>query len=242
MGRRRNYRNSLEFVESGFRSCWKNASELVAASHAIFKMGHHAPAMGLSILAIEELGKLCAISGLLSAKPDDKKSEYFKKSQRDHAVKLGKFQVLPILIRIISRVDPRCQTDEGYARAVMINVRLLEEAGDRVLSELEESSFESLDRWKQKCFYASIQGGKLLASREIVSEQLSSEVLGLAWRSISALDFVLSEGNLERYFEVARIVRRTMTEREHQALEDASQKLVRELLGLNGDRDVDLDG
>jgi len=64
--KRRN-RNSLEFVETGFRACWCNAQDLVASSKALMDGGLHAPGLSLAVLALEELAKLCAIDGLLYA-------------------------------------------------------------------------------------------------------------------------------------------------------------------------------
>jgi hypothetical protein len=61
---KRRYRNTLEFIQDGFRACWRNASDLVAASENLIDQGLHGPGLSLAVLALEELGKLCAIDGL----------------------------------------------------------------------------------------------------------------------------------------------------------------------------------
>ena len=53
---KRKYRNTLEFVESGFRACWENALDLNAASQKLHDGGFHATGLSLSVLALEELG------------------------------------------------------------------------------------------------------------------------------------------------------------------------------------------
>lgn len=196
--------------------------------------GQHAVGLGLAILTIEEIGKLCAVSCLLSAKPDDEKSTNFKKAQRDHATKLAAFQMLPMLVGIFASVDRRAREDESYARAVVISTRLLEEAGDRVRGALGANSFEPLDGWKQKSFYAYLHDGEFVSPSEVVSADFAGAVHALAWRAITALEFVLSDGNLERYFEVARCARKLMTEVDHQSLEHAARELIEQLLDAEG--------
>jgi AbiV family abortive infection protein len=86
---KRKYRNTLEFVESGFRACWENALDLNAASQKLHDGGFHATGLSLSVLALEELGKLTAIDGLLFSRQDDYKSAAFLKANRSHASKLA---------------------------------------------------------------------------------------------------------------------------------------------------------
>jgi len=104
---KRGYRNDLEFVEAGFRACWQNANDLIAGSKSLMQQGFHAPALSLAVLALEEVGKMCATDGLLFARPDDDKSKRFGKSQRDHDTKLGALSLIALFISNISRVDPR---------------------------------------------------------------------------------------------------------------------------------------
>ena len=96
--RKRRYRNNLDFVEAGLCACWRNANELVAASKNLIDRGQHAPALSLSVLALEELGKMCAIDGLVFARSNDDKAQRFDKSLRGHDVKLAALQLLPLFI------------------------------------------------------------------------------------------------------------------------------------------------
>src|SRR5438552_10179215 len=66
----RRYAKSLEFIQAGFIACLQNARDLVAASKILMDSGYHAPALSLSVLALEEIGKVIAIDGLLFTRPD----------------------------------------------------------------------------------------------------------------------------------------------------------------------------
>jgi hypothetical protein len=56
-------------------------------------------------------------------------------------------------------------------------------------------------------------------------------VYHFAWRAISTLDFVLKDGNLERYIEQARSIRDKLAERDHESFEQAAQRMAEILFG-----------
>jgi AbiV family abortive infection protein len=103
--RRRKYRNSLGYVERAFRACLLNASDLVAASKALIGEGLNAPALALSVLALEELGKLLAIDGLLFARSDDHKAMTFHKSGKSHKCEASCFEGVSLIC--LQRLDSR---------------------------------------------------------------------------------------------------------------------------------------
>lgn len=211
------------------RACCRNASELIASSKLLLDQQRHAPALALSVLAIEEVGKLCAADGLLLAKPDDFKSTAFKRSLRDHTMKLERFTMLPFLIRNIARTDTLLKTDQSYARALAISLSYLKNLGNKVLSTNGMDGFAALDASKRSAFYVSIQDGKFLVPSEAIDPEKAAVVHELAWRAVTTLEFVLSDGNIERHFDMARRVRRTLTEADHLALEGAAEELARTL-------------
>lgn len=63
-----NYRNSLDFVEAGFKACWLNTRDLVKGTKVLLDNSLHALALSTSVLALEELGKLFCVHGLLFAR------------------------------------------------------------------------------------------------------------------------------------------------------------------------------
>lgn len=221
----------MDFVESGFRACWRNAKALVSASEKLMNSGHQALALSISVLALEEMGKLFAVDGLLYARQSDAKSEGFCRSLRDHKTKLAFLEALPILFLNLTRSDPRYGHEERFMVALKISAQDLKEAGNTVMRELGENNFLELDHWKQRGFYASNvpEGTGFIAPSEAVSPALANAVNHLAWRAETTLDFILKDGNLERYLDQARRIRAALTEDQHQELERRGQEIAADI-------------
>ncbi len=224
--------NTLDFVAAGFQACWRNANDLVAASNLLIAKELHAPALSLAVLALEEIRKLCAIDGLLFARSDDSKSQVFAKSQRDHNIKLAALPALPILISNLGHIDPRRrQNEKRYAAALAISLSQLKGDGNAMFRLTGKEDFSDLNKHKQQGFYVAVDGGAFAAPRDAVNSTFSQAVYHFAWRAVSTLDFVLKDGNLERYIEKARSLRAKLSKNDHQAFEQAAQGLQDILFG-----------
>jgi AbiV family abortive infection protein len=173
---KRRYRNTPDSVEGGFRACWRNANDLVAASQSLIDQGLHAPGLSLAVLALEEIGKLRAIDGLLFARSDDHKSHRFGKSQRDHDTKLAALPLLPLLIISLSRVDSRCKNEQAYALASAITLHQLESDGNAVLQLIQKDDFAGLNKWKQQGFYVGVDQNAFVTPREAVDPKIAEAV------------------------------------------------------------------
>jgi AbiV family abortive infection protein len=228
--RERKYRNSLQSVEAGMRACWNNASELVRASGILLEHGFHAPGLSLSVLALEELGKLVATDGLLFADPQGSKAQRAAKADRSHSLKLSALPILPFMVGNLARVDPRHRKDEAYTAALVNGLKALK--ADYAAASLDGTY--DFDRWKQQGFYA--ESGSLPSKK--IDPSLAKAVHRLACTATSVLGLVLSDGNLERYIETARVIRSKMTEAEHQAFEQLGDEVARELFGPDDEHEV----
>jgi len=226
---KRNYRANLEFVESAFAACWRNAQDLVKGAKLLLDNDLHAQALSLSVLALEELGKLFCIDGLLYAHTGDDKADIFAKSLRNHAVKLDALTLFPALLGHIASVDPRYGTEPPFGQALVISIEDLQARGNAVLSLSRDQSFQTLDQWKQSGFYAQPQGNEFLAPASAVDSKLAQAVYNLAWRASSTLDFLFKQGNLERYTGNARSLRAKLTEADHQKIENAGRRVFEAL-------------
>jgi AbiV family abortive infection protein len=226
---RRNYRNNLEFIEAGFKACWHNTRDLVKGAKVLLDSSLHAPALSVSVLAIEELGKLICIDGLLFARTDDHKAEAFAKSLRSHSVKLSALEAFPLLLGHIAAVDPRYKTELPFRQTIAIGISDLKERGNCVLSLLEDGSFHGLDQWKQSGFYSQPKGRSFVSPAEAVKRDISEAVYMLAWRASSMLDFLLKRGNLERYIGSARGLRSKLSDEDHRAIENLSERVFADL-------------
>jgi AbiV family abortive infection protein len=227
--KKRQYRNTLNFVEAGFRACWRNASDLSAASKNLIDQGLHAPALSLAILALEEIGKMCAIDGLLFARSDDHKAQKFGKSQRDHGSKLAALPLLPFLIRNLSLVDPRREGDPAFVQALAIGLDHLQADEDAVLQTLREDGFAGLNRWKQQGLYVGIEKNAFVVPRAAINRKFAETVQHFTWRAVTTFDFVLGNGNLDRYIEQARSLRGKLGEDDHVSFEQVGRQIADEL-------------
>ena len=89
------------------------------------------------------------------------------------------------------------------------------------MKELQATNFASLDSWKQRGFlvHEMSQQQQFVAPHDAVQPSLAKAVHHLAWRATTTLDFILKNGNLERYIENARSVRAALSEEQHRELE-----------------------
>lgn len=222
---RRHYRNSLDFVADAFRACWTNAQELVNEAKLLFDHGHNARALSLAVLALEEIGKLFCADGLLYARPDDHKAKAFSKSLKSHTTKLSVLELLPLLLKNISSVDPRYLTEQRFIQAVVISAKDLKDRGNAVFDLLGGEGFSKLDHWKQVGFYSQPLENSFITPNKAVTKEIAAAVYMLAWRATTTLDFLLKNGNLERYIDVAREIRAKMSEAQHEAISIAGEEL-----------------
>ena len=216
---RRHYRSSLDFVESGFRACWQNAQDLVAASKTLLDTDLHALALSLAVLALEELAKLSAIDVLLFARPEDEKELLFRKALKSHSAKLAMFEAFPFFIISLSVSDSRHRKDTAFDNAVPIMIQLMRDDRDAVQAYLKKPGYTGLDTKKQMGFYVNQMDGDMVPPRKAIDAKFAKAVHQLAWRATTSVDFLLKGGNLERYIDSARKVRSQLSERDHQELE-----------------------
>jgi AbiV family abortive infection protein len=223
------YSNSLDDIEVGLRACLRNAQDLAKASEKLLAADLHAPALSTAVLALEELSKMLAIDGLLFSVGDDTKIEVFGKATRSHAVKLSILEFFPMFIANVARVDPRYKTEKGFAGALAISLEQLRDDGNMLLMALGGNGFQRLDQWKQKGFYVGHSASGFEAPGDAVPLELARKVYDLAWRATSTIDFVMKNGNLERYIESARSIRAKLTEAQHEQLKALASTMVNEM-------------
>lgn len=223
----RKYSKSLSFIEEGFAACSRNAIDLTRAAEKLSAEKYYAPCLSMSVLALEEMGKMFFIDGLLFAKSEGTKAEYFGKSLRSHNVKLAAVPMIPVLATMVARSDPRFNELEIFRRALAMGHKNWEQAGQEVLDLAGQDNFEFLDRWKQSGFYVSlVNGNKFQSPRDGVDPNLAECVRKFAQLSAANLEFALGGGNLQRYIEQAKTIRSTLSERDHHFLEENAEEMI----------------
>jgi AbiV family abortive infection protein len=222
----------LAFVESGFKACWQSSRDLTSASQKLLDSDLHAPALSLSVLALEELGNLIAIDGLLFARQSDHEADAFRNAGRSQTARPTYLEVLPVFLANVARTNRRYGTEKRFNVALVMSLHNLKAAGNAVIKELGDDNYLGLDRWKQHGFHVSViqSYGRFVTPAEAVSSSLAKAVHHLAWRATTTLDLVLT-GALEEYMERARSVRAALTDEQHSVLERLGRELIAEIVG-----------
>lgn len=231
----RAYRNSLDFVKSAIAACRDSSRDLVSSAKLLLDAGQHAQALSLSVLALEEMGKLFSVDGLLLAQPKDYKSDAFGKSLKSHSAKLNAVGMLPLFIENIATIDSRYNTEPAFKQAVGIGVSDLKSRCLALMKALSADNFQPLDKLKQEGFYTHLSGNGLVLPRTAVKPETAVAVHGLAWRLSSTIDFVLDDSSLERYMNFAARTRKGMSEADFKFVDAESDKYLRQLF-------LDIDG
>lgn len=116
---------------------------------------HHAVALSVSVLGMEEIGKMMFIDGLLFARSGDHKDENFRSGYRKHQWKLRFLDLFPMFVHSLAVVDPRYVTEDRFRLAMAISLSNLKQERARVAEGLGEGGdLTELDHWKQQGFYA----------------------------------------------------------------------------------------
>jgi AbiV family abortive infection protein len=215
-----------------------SAQDLVSAAGTLLDGGLHAPALSLSVLAIEELGKLMALDGLLYARRDDDRAKRFEQAMHKHDTKLDFLNLFPLFVDHLMRADPRYKDERAFKQAHVINIRQLQADRNAVVQHLPKKDLGGLNGWKKDGFYAAPSGHGFVPPRDAVNTAFAQAVCRFAWRATTSIDFCLKGGNLERYIANARAVRRVFTEEALQELEQRAEHEAQRLFGrqrTNGD-------
>lgn len=229
---KRNYRSDLEFLESGFRACWQNATDLLSSAQMLLDANQVGISLSVSVLTMEEIGKMMYLDGLLFARSGDYKDENFKSGFRKHQWKLRFLDLFPFFAESLAGSDPRYSTDQHFKLALAIALADLQKKRSALSPWLGPASeLTQLDTWKQRGFYANAQPEKFVAPREAVPEDFAKGVHALAWRFTSTVDFHLKDGNLERDSDRAKQLRAKLTENDHQLLENTGAALADDIFG-----------
>jgi AbiV family abortive infection protein len=192
------YSYSTDFVLDAFCKAYETAEANYRAAAALKEKGLWGPATSLAVLALEEVGKMCLIDGLLFARGGDERHRAFTKGHRMHAAKLDRLELFPLFLDYLTTIDPR-QKEEVYGQTMIAVLSDLKRRRQAV-ADLHGHPFllGALDELKQKGFYSHNVGVSCFSNQEGIPQPLAEAIVALAWRVTGALQFVLGP-NLDAY-------------------------------------------
>lgn len=234
--------NPTEFIGDVVEACWSNAVQLVESAKLVKAQGRNGLAVSLSVLALEEIGKLHIVDGLLFAKPGDERSALYEKGFRQHTVKLKVLDLFPLMLTYLCTFDQRYPSEERFRLSLAIVVDQYKRDRTALAPWLGPGrDLVDLDGWKQKGFYVHVDKKNHVARPEEIDAKMAAAVLQLAIRIVDAVNFVMKD-NIGRYKERIRALRQKLTVDEEAEIRKRVQRTVEDLFSSEQTNSPDGDG
>ena len=219
-------------VVEGLRLCLENAGKLVQEAGLLYNAGHLERALSLSVLALEELGKLVCINGLAFSLAAGKRGEHsFNYVRRTHQAKLSALYSYPLIIFQFAGLDEELLQADLDTKKVN---RLVQDFY-RHLERLEPwiggvDNLESLNQWKQRALYVDYDDETGFTVPGGFDPKMVLAVQELAGQMVEGFNSILLV-NLGRYREAIRAIRRTLTQEEFDEIRDYIVQEIRRVRG-----------
>lgn len=223
------YENPVEFIADGVEACWSNAVDLVESAKQMKELGRNGLAVSLCFLALEEIGKLFMVDGLLFAKPGDERTGLYEKGFRSHAFKLRFLDLFPLMLEYLWTFDPRYLGEKRFRVTLAVLVNQYKRDRMALAPWLGTAcDLVELNRWKQKGFYVHVDETNLLVRPAEIDEKLAAALLQLAVRIVDAVNCVMKD-NIGRHRERIRGLRQKLTDAEQAEIRKHAQRIVETL-------------
>lgn len=211
--KKQKYIYPLKYLEDGFLKIPLGIKDLIKASNILLKKKAYAPSLSLSVIALEECGKLFILDSLLFLR--DKENNYYKKSSISHKDKLDALQFCIPLLLNISKHDEKYKnenTKEKFGIAIQIALKDLHNEYVTIREQLPKSDFRELDILKQKGFYTNYHNNEFKNPSSNIDEKLSIQINKLANSFIQNINFIMSRKTIDGYLSMAKNVRRKLSQ------------------------------
>jgi len=224
----------MDFIARGVELCWKNATALIAEAKLLQEHRFYARALSLSILALEELGKLMTLDGLafsvVNNEISNDRKKLFNECLRSHSTKLRILDGYPLFLSYIATLDPGYKTDEKFGLTMAIVVERYRKDRMELAKWLgEDCDLKKLNELKKKGFYVGRENGSLVSPLD-VDQALVKGICRLACDMVDGIDFVLKH-NLERYKDFVSSVRNKLTKEQLAEVRRLGQEVADKIFG-----------
>lgn len=204
------YTRSEKALVSGYSKIRDTIMDLYRSAKILRDNGNATQSTSLSILALEECGKLFLFDSLLFSTKDDDYEANFRKCFGSHVSKIEALQFFPMLLVKFARADPRynnnpqfrLMVDDDLPKAVLI----FREMRDN----LEDCDLRNMDKVKQKGFYSSLSGNGFATPSDAVCTGDHDRVFKCISAYAHLLDEIVSDRSINNQIDIARSVRGSM--------------------------------
>ena len=92
------FSHSTDTVLSAFEKAYESALANFEAASALADLNHLAALTSLTVLSLEEVGKMMLIDGLLFARTGDERYKRYPKGHLSHRMKLDALELYPLFL------------------------------------------------------------------------------------------------------------------------------------------------
>lgn len=229
--KKQKYLRPLHLLENGFLVIPETIKELVDASNALLARKLYAQSLSLSIIALEECGKLFLLDSLLFVR--DKNKDNFNRSSISHHNKLDASIFTIGLLKLISQFDNRSEDEKTkfkFRKAIQIGLFNLHEKYKEVRDDLPGNDIRALDRLKQNGFYSKFHNQKFEKPSKEVDKVLSKKVNELINLFQKNIQFIMNPQAVSGYTAFAKTVRSKIGKDEWSEIDEFTEEYVEDFL------------
>ena len=206
--KKQKYIYPLKYLEDGFLNIPLGIKDLINSSNILLEQKAYAASLSLSVIALEECGKLFILDSLLLLR--DKKNNYYKKSSISHKDKLDALQFCIPLFIDISKHDKNYKeqtTKEQFEMAIQIGMKNLHIEYVELKEHLINSDIRELDTLKQKGFYSDYSNNVFNTPSLNIDEKMAIKVNQLANSFNQNMTFIMNKEAIDGYISMAKNIR-----------------------------------
>lgn len=184
-------------------------------------------AASVSVLCLEEIGKMILLDGLIFSKIGDERYSKAEKGYSKHKSKLDAAEFIPIYISYLMELNPELKKDKIFQKVLLIML-LKDKENKNNLRKVFGSDFwlSDLDKIKQKGFYSDkVNTEEFKSADELLTEEQSRAVVELALSSIDLLRFVFNRTQ-HQYENSVQDIRTKIDDNQIKGIRDQAKKIV----------------
>lgn len=181
--------------------------DLVNASNVLQKEKIYAASLSLSIIALEECGKIFILDSLLFLRD---KNDFYKKRSLSHKDKLDALQFTITLLATISEHHEDNKKDDTkviFKKATQIGLSNLHSEYKSLRDKLKNSDIRQFDHIKQNGFYTGYFNNEFKNPSSNIDIKLAIQVNKFANLFMQNLDFIMNEKTISKYASWGKNIR-----------------------------------
>jgi AbiV family abortive infection protein len=205
------YTRSEKALISGYSKIRDTALELYKSAKILKEYGNITQSTSLSVLALEECGKLFLFDSLLFSTKNDEYEATFRKCFGSHVSKIDALQFFPMLLVKFGKADPRYKNNSQFRSNVDTELPKAVMIFREMRDHLDSCDLRNIDKIKQNCFYSSLSNNGFATPSDAICAEDHERIFNCIEAYSHLLDEIISDRAINHQINMARSVRGFMT-------------------------------